>query len=347
MAEIKPICGVDDRVNLSSVVPLKTPFTLNIFPTNSCNFRCNYCAQSLGASNLKERYNFLPETMSVDTLKIAVEQAKAFSEKFKLVSMMGHGEPLVNPNLSKMINIVKMASIADRIDVITNASLLTKEKGIELIESGLDVIRISLQGLSSKKYRDISNVDINFDEFIDNISYFHKNKKNCKVFVKVMDISLLEGEEEKFYKTFENISDRMYIERVKPVYDGVLYNENVTEVNTDRYGNVHEKRHVCPQPFYMLSLWPNGDVAPCDGIYKANTLGNIHNENMLNMWNSKSLKKFCIMQLKNDRYRHDACNKCCAPDDVSHESDILDPHRDKILKTFMEEEKKYGEKGNQ
>jgi len=42
-SEIKPISGIDDRIKLSEKIPLKTPFTLNIFPTNACNFRCSYC----------------------------------------------------------------------------------------------------------------------------------------------------------------------------------------------------------------------------------------------------------------------------------------------------------------
>jgi len=334
MSERKPTYGVDDRVKLADVIPLKTPFTLNIFPTNSCNFKCNYCAQSLGQEALKREYDFIPGTMSINTLRAAIEQAKSFTDKFKLVSMMGHGEPLVNPNIAEMVNVVKRANIAGRIDVITNASLLNTEKSLALIDAGLDVIRISLQGLSSKKYKEISNVELDFDEFLNNITFFYKNRKGCKVFVKIMDISLEEGEEDKFYQMFEHISDRMYIEKVKPVYDGVPYNENVFEVNTDRYGNVHEKRYVCPQPFYMLSLWPNGDVSSCDAIYKANVIGNINDESLVEMWNSENLRNFRIMQLEKKRGYHISCKRCCAPDDVSHPDDVLDVDISKILKHF-------------
>ena len=123
----------------------------------------------------------------------------------------------------------------------------------------------------------------------------------------------------------------MYIEQVKPVYDGVSYNEKVSEVTTDRYGNNHEKRYVCPQPFYMLSLWPNGDVAPCDAIYKANPLGNVRNEDLVDMWGSAGLKQFRKLQLEKKRACHEACSRCCAPDDVSHVSDVLDPYSDQIL----------------
>ena len=47
MSVIKPFTGVDDRLKLSQVIPLDTPFTLNIYPSNACNFKCIYCVQSL------------------------------------------------------------------------------------------------------------------------------------------------------------------------------------------------------------------------------------------------------------------------------------------------------------
>jgi GTP 3',8-cyclase len=334
MSEIKPTSGVDDRVRLAEIIPLLAPFTLNVFPTNLCNLKCSYCAQSLGWARLESEYAFSSESMSLDTLMIAIEQAKEFSAPFKLVSMMGHGEPLLNPHLPEMISIVKRAGIAGRIDVITNALLLTKEKSLALIEAGLDVIRISLQGLSSDMYKRTSNVTPDYDKFLENISFFYANKKQCRVFVKVMDAVLCFGEEDKFYSMFRNISDRMYIDKIKPVYDGVAYSEKVADVRTDRYGRSHEKRHVCPQPFYMLSLWPDGEVTPCDAIYKANLLGNVHRGNLVEMWNSENLLKFSMLQLQKKRTLHDACCRCCAPDDVSHPLDVLDGDAELIIERY-------------
>lgn len=337
MAEIKPTSGVDDRVKLADAIPLKTPFTLNIFPSNVCNFKCRYCAQALGRARLAREHGFMAETMSLQTLRLALDQARTFPDRFKLVSLMGHGEPLVHPHLAEMIALIKGSGLAERIDIITNGSLLTREKSRALIDAGLDVIRISLQGLSSAKYREISGVNLNYEEFLDNIAYFHENRGLCQVFVKILDVSLAPGEEDQFYRTFHPIADRMYIEKVKPVYDGITYSEKVTEVFTDRYGQTHEKRFACPQPFYMLSLWPNGEVAPCDAIYKANPLGNVNQTALADMWDCKSLWEFQLMQLDGKRFLHPACNKCCAPDDVAHPSDLLDLDATRITDRLQED----------
>ena len=61
MAERKPFSGVDDRVKLAEVIPLETPFTLNIFPSNICNFKCKYCEHSLGGASIVKINTLFPK----------------------------------------------------------------------------------------------------------------------------------------------------------------------------------------------------------------------------------------------------------------------------------------------
>lgn len=332
-SEIKPICGLE-RVKLSDVVPLETPFTLFIFPTTYCNFKCNYCGHSLGLETMKEKYSFVPQSMTMEIFEQVVEQAKEFRDKFKLISLTGHGEPLLNKNLPKMIEMIKKLDIAERVEIISNASLLSNNMANDLIESGLDTLRISIQGLSNRKYKEVCSYELDFDELLSNIEYFYKNKKQCEVFVKIMDVSLDEDEETKFYDMFAKISDRMYVEKCRPVYDGVEYNEGAFVV-ADRYGRNHNKRYVCPLPFFMLGIFPNGDVEPCDTIYKPIVLGNVNNQTLFEMWTGEKLKEFRMIQLKKKRSCNSHCSVCFAPDDVSHPEDDLDSEADIILEHFI------------
>ena len=336
MAVIKPFTGVDDRLKLSQVIPLDTPFTLNIYPSNACNFRCIYCVQSLDQKTLASKYNFKRDTMSLDVFNKIVIQAKMFPRKIKLVSFMGQGEPLINQNLVEMVRMTKDANIAGRVDIVTNASLLTHQKSDELILSGLDVLRISIQGISSEKYKSVSQVDIDFNELISNIEYFYKRSRNkCGLYVKIMDCSLDKGQNDLFYKMFDTITDRMFIEQIKPVYDGVDYDRFEFSLITDRRGFKHEKRYVCPQPFYVLSIWPDGDVIPCSAIHKVSCLGNVNTGNLLNMWNSKNHRAFQIMQLKKLRNKHNQCGVCCAPDDCAHPEDVIDKDAERLLDIYQ------------
>ncbi len=331
MSEIKPFTGIGDRVRLADVVPLSTPFTLNIFPSNICNFRCRYCAQSLGTEYLKKTYDFPQIMMDLSVMEKVVAQAKEFPEPLKLISFMGHGEPLCNRQLPEMIQMVKEAHITQRTDIITNASLLTPDYSRRLIDAGLDVLRVSLQGLSSKAYYETSGVRLDFEEFCENLAWFYEHRGSCKLYVKVVDAALDNGEEEAFYQRFDSITDRMFIDRIKPVYAGVEYTESEKDLSVDRYGKQHGKRIVCPQPFYMLSVWANGDVTPCDALYKASLLGNVTSSTLKELWESNLKRDFCKAQLEGKRGTIPACSQCCAPEDVQHPEDILDEDREELL----------------
>lgn len=327
MSKIEPVSGHNDRVELKKVLPLTTPFTLNVFPINACNFKCNFCAQSLGAKGLKEQYGYdIAQKMSLQIFEKIVQQSKNFPHPYRLLSFMGHGEPLLNKDLPQMIKLAKDSKIADRIEIITNGSLLTQELSDALIEAGITNVRISLEGLNAKTYKETSKVDIDYEEFLRNLEYFHTKglAKGSKLFVKVIDCGLKEGEEEEFYKMFDKISSRMYVEKVKPVYSGVEATDGIEDMTTDRYGNVHKPRLVCPMAFFSLGIWPNGDVAPCDAIYKPSTLGNVYEQDLVEMFNGKKANAFRIKLLGDKKNEMYGCQKCCAPDDVSHQLDELD-----------------------
>ena len=330
MSEIKPLAGME-RQALKDVIPLETPYAAYIFPTNLCNFKCSYCGHALGIEGMKQEYDINMENMSMNTYEKVIDQLKEFPQKLKLISLTGHGEPLVNPNLPSMIAYAREQNVAERIEFISNASLLTHELSLKLIAAGLDCIRISLQGLSAKKYQSVCGYTIDFNNFISEIAYLYHNRKQCKVFVKIMDIALDEGEQSAFYEMFSDISDRMFIEQCKPVYSGVEKTRNI-QVEEDRYGRKHAPRMVCPLCFYMIGVMPNGDISPCETIYKPDILGNVHEETILNMWNGTKRLEFQEMQLNKKRMENSGCARCCAPDDVSHPEDELDSCADILLK---------------
>jgi len=334
MALVKPISGVDDRVPLAEALPLSSPFTLNVFPTNACNFRCSYCAQGLGAKKLADTYGVDKSYMSMETLTKIVKQSKAFSSHYKLLSFMGHGEPLLNKDLPEMINMVTCAGIAKRIEIITNASLLTNEISDQLIKSGLTNLRVSLQGLNKDAYHRTSGVILDFECFVDRLSYFHRNKKpDMGLFVKIMDVSLGDGDEERFYGMFDSISDRMFVERVQQVYHAVKLDgeSNSNSLIHNRYGYAQPPRKVCPLAFFSLAVWPNGDVYPCDAIYKPCKLGNVTEKPLIDMWQGDELRQFRMQLLHGKKDILSGCQHCCAPNDVSHPADVLDGCEEQIM----------------
>ncbi len=329
ISEIKPGCSLE-RVRLAEVIPLETPFSVYVYPTNCCNFKCVYCAHSMSNDELRKRYDFSKDTMSLKTFSKTIQQLDVFSQKIKLLSLTGVGEPLLNKNLPEMIGVAKESNLFEKIEFISNGSLLTPDISELLIKNGLDTLRISLQGLSSRKYKEVCGANIDFYSFMKNLRYFYHIRGNSKIFIKILDIALEKNEDEIFYKLFRDCSDRMFIEKVQPTYDGVELTDKLNS-NEDRYGRTVAKRKICPLPFFMLGIFPNGDVQPCDNLYRPIILGNVHTSTIFKMWNSNELRNFRKLQLQRKRMVHRKCSLCCAPDDVTHPEDVLDDDAEILL----------------
>lgn len=328
--KIQPLAGLN-RVPLKDHIPLETPFSAYIFPTNHCNFRCNYCAHSLGAQGFRDTYGFAPETMGMDTYRAAIDQLAEFPRPLKSLSLTGQGEPLLHPQLPEMVAYAKERGASERVEFMSNGALLRQAAAQALVDAGLDCIRISLQGLSGEKYAQVCGVKLDFEQFVSQIRWLYQHKKQCEVFVKILDIALEPGEEQKFYELFSPIADRVYVEQCRPVYAGVSATQQMP-IQADRYGRAHAPRKVCPLCFFMLGIFPNGDVYPCETIYRPERLGNVHTDRLVGLWNSEKLRAFWNMQLEGRKNENPRCASCCAPDDVSHPEDALDDSAAGLLK---------------
>lgn len=333
-AKIQPLAGLE-RVALRDHIPLEAPFSVYLFPTNRCNFRCTYCAHSLGPQGFRETYGFAPETMAMETFYAIIDQLEAFPRPLRTLSLTRQGEPLLHPRLPEMIACAKKRHVSERIEFMSNGALLRQPLAQALVDAGLDCIRISLQGLSSEKYRQVCGVELDFAQYVDQIAWLYHHRRQCRVFVKILDVALEPGGEEKFYALFSPIADRVYVEQCRPVYSGVSATEQCS-TQADRYGRLHAPRKVCPLCFFMLGIFPNGDVYPCETIYRPELLGNVRTGRLTDMWHSERLHRFWRMQLQGRKNENPHCAKCCAPDDVSHPEDVLDGDAGRLL-TRLEE----------
>ncbi|MCC0627635.1 MULTISPECIES: radical SAM/SPASM domain-containing protein [unclassified Clostridioides] len=331
IAKIEPGYGLE-RVKLSEVIPLDAPFTLIISPSTVCNFKCIYCAHSLSNGEL-EKKGFKASIMKWDTFIEIINQAKEFKRKFKVVSFIGTGEPTCNKRLPDMIKYVKESGIAERVEIITNGALLDEKLILSIINSGLDKIRISIQGLSEEMYKKTCNTRINFNDFVKNMKFLYDNKKDCEICIKIADLALDKYEEKNFYNIFGDICDKIFVENIRPVFDGVNYSMILRDTeDINAYGEKHDKITVCSQGFFTFVVWPNGDVYPCCSLENPSDLGNIHKNTLLEIWNGEKRRNFLLMQLNGNRFFNNVCKKCGAIDCVSKPEDELDKYAEKIKK---------------
>ena len=231
-----------------------------------------------------------------------------------------------------MIEYIKKNGVAKVCEVVTNALLLMHKLSKDLIDSGLDRLCVSIQGVSENKYKEICQVKIDYDKLISELTYFyHYSRGKCKVHIKTVDIALDKGEAEVFYQQYGNIADTINIDNVVPAFRNIDYSEMLEGNNIGLYGEPLGHRLVCPTVFYTLYILANGKVTTCCTPPYPIFLGNIADESILNMWNGKKHIAFLKYQLEGKRSEHPICQKCVLPNMTNMHEDDLDERRENIL----------------
>lgn len=321
----------EQRCVLGKVLPLDAPFRVCLEISEKCNFKCNYCFRS--GKDSEKWGRILPNmNMSMEMFQLAVQQLKEFSSMPKVLALSSCGEPLCNEHIIEMVKYLKKEINDIKIEITTNASLLSKYNIEELAGCGIDKIIISLQGLDSKTYEQICGVAINFDQFYDNIALLYANKSiNTNIFIKIVDSAICNKEhEERFFSLFSSVADRVYIEKIVPIWKEQLYNEPLNET-INKYGEDFGKIECCPGPFTNFIVSPVGAIWPCCYNHPPICFGNIQEITLKDAWNSINRKEFLRQQLIDKDY-YTQCATCYLPQVyVKTEQDIISLYKNSIL----------------
>lgn len=322
----------DKRQVLAEVLPLEQPYAINFNISNVCNFRCFYCFQS---ENAKQVSKINKKLMDFSVFKRCIDNMENIH--LKNINLCGYGEPLLHRDFCQMVKYIKGKQITDCVETITNGSLLSKEYCDRLIESGLDRIRISLQGISSADYKNTSDVNLDFDSFYENIQYLCEQKRDLFVYIKIMDVMVKEREKiERFQSLFENLADQIFIESLMPLSD-LDYSKADSDFSKTLYGEKIKTKSVCTQPFYSCTVDWDGTVIPCCMIPIPERFGNLSEMTLNEIWNGTEYTAFLISLLDGKAYKdNEACKSCNRYKYVALEKDSLESKKSELLNIYQE-----------
>ena len=126
--------------------------------TNRCNLLCETCPRTF--EDLEP-----PADMSWELFTSIIDQVPNIAR----VVMHGVGEPMLVKNLPQMIRYLKERGIYALFN--TNGTLLVPRKQRELIETGLDEMRVSLDAADAKTFLAVRGKDM-FNRIVRNVSSF-------------------------------------------------------------------------------------------------------------------------------------------------------------------------------
>lgn len=316
------------RTPLETVTPLKAPYVIYIDPCGACNFHCYFCPCMNSDYKKEERFLEMP----LDVFQKIADDMCEFEEQVKVVDLWAWGEPFLNKNLTKMIAYLKQKQACKEIRTCTNGSFLNPRLNRELVESGLDLIRISVEALDAEGYEKICRVKFDYDAFLENIRDLYQRSRNTglKVSVKIVEAGLKAEEDvKKFYDLFSNISDYTFIEDIVdafPGYDKLKKPDN-TKVSFRKWNSYSDRaNYVCAKPLVQMAIHSNGAVSACCNDWKfATQYGNVHTDRLKDLWESEALHTFRLMHLEQPRKEIPYCCICdCeSDDDIDDVADVI------------------------
>lgn len=290
------------------------PPIILIEPTNFCNAKCPLCPTGLG--QLKRDKGF----MDFDLYKKIIDECYLFA---KDIALWNYGEPFLHPKIFEMIKYARSKDLS--IFISTNGTLFSDPKNIDkIINSGLDNLIISLDGITSKtfsKYRK----NISFKQTIDGLNkllgVMNKKKiKHLKIYIQCVITKYNEKELSQIKKMALDLGiffwpKKVNLEMVEVVNKNEWLPENeklrcYTKTKDNQYKLKTKKNHEPCEIWQTLVINWDGLVNPCCYDYQGNiNLGNLNTNKITEIWNSPELKEL-RREVIGDRSKIKLCQKC-------------------------------------
>jgi radical SAM protein with 4Fe4S-binding SPASM domain len=301
--------------------PWGYPITLQLEPSSLCNLRCTLCPVTYG----------LDRSSGLMNLKIFKEIIDTIGDYLFMIVMFNWGEPFVNPAIYDMIAYAKKNNIG----VISSSNahaFAKKENADKLIESGIDVIAVAIDGIKQETYerfRDTGCLETALEGVRNLVAAKHAMSSKIPL-INLRFIPMKHNEHEiPELKRLANTLD-VDVLSIKTLNPYGCYSDEISEdpayydkslTKNERYhrfkydGNTTNRHRISRKP-PCIKLWDcmticwNGDVCLCAFDYKNRFLiGNIVTDSIQNVWNSSNLRSM-RRQFRKDYKKIQLCKNC-------------------------------------
>jgi radical SAM protein with 4Fe4S-binding SPASM domain len=299
-------------INCVDYKPYVLPSMMQIEPTNLCNLRCPLCPVS------QNKLRREPRHMRFEEFKKIVDD---IGKHVMLLVMWDWGEPLMNPELPKMIRYATDRDI--RTVTSTNAHFLTDERYVEeLLCSGLSTLIVAIDSADAenyKKYRQRGSLDKALEGLRSVVKI--RNRLGSPTVINFRMVVMKHNVHE--IAALEKLARKMgadifSVKTVNPAcgevgLDRELVPDDVKYRRLEYKDGTWERVRVsvdCGRVWVMSNIFTDGSVAPCcydfDGTM---VVGNVFKEPYEKIWRGEAyaaLRK----KIMNERSSMPRCTEC-------------------------------------
>ncbi len=297
---------------LKRAVVLGQPMAVSIEPINVCNLKCPECPTGLGQITR-------PKGM-VETTQFQTMLEKLPKETWH-VNLYFQGEPFMHPDFFKLVQLSKQKGLVT--ETSTNAHYLNKEQAKKTIDSGLDHLIVSMDGVSQKVYEQyrVGGRLIKVLEGIDNLVEAKRNAHSKKPIITLQFLAFSFNEDE--IDAFRKKAMTLGVDQVQ-IKTAQIYNvedkkhllpkaDHLSRYRLQKDGSVLLKgslKNRCWKHWHSSVITWNGDVVPCCFDKDAShQLGNIMKNPLSKIWSDKPYNGFRNAVLKRQAFI-EICKNC-------------------------------------
>lgn len=238
--------------------------------------------------------------MEFSLFKKVIDQVRGFIE---VVDLDLYGEFSFNPKWKEMIRYARSAGIFTVLN--TNATLMEESVINDLMDSRLDFLNISFDGVSKEVYEKVRQ-GADYQKTLSHIESYLEKNKNIYTVIQMIRTTETEAETEKFCNMWKDSG----VDSVR-IKEYMAFDPDREELDPHRDRKYKMKVAPCLFLWKNLVVCRDGSVVPCcvdyDNIYP---LGNANEENILNIWNGKPMQKLREKHAKGEFKDVKLCRKC-------------------------------------
>lgn len=308
------VYSADEMYEKLEAIRSKNPVIYNIETTNRCNMRCKMCPRTTMMTRKNEDINretFLNVVKQIRPhTKEEWEKWKVFCEKTygiyenemsenhfflyiipKVIQLHGYGDPLLDQHMAEYVKILHENGFYSYFSC--NPANINLERTYQMLDSGLDYIKYSIESVNDEEHKAIRGEASNFSDSYKKIKavleYKKNNNLNTTVVITMLDLNRVHQKEDfdKLLEAFKDLDVYIY-----------LKSEDCQWYRKDFHGtkSIHWSE-ICKHPWMTMTVKSNGEATMCmEDFNNEIILGDTNTQSLYDIWNGEEYRKF--------RYQH-------------------------------------------
>ncbi len=289
---------------------LKIPTHLLIETIRGCNSRCIMCPHFLAEIELEVKNG----RMSEENFEKIFNKFIPHVSKIKFVSLWGLGEPLLDKGLFEKIKYLKKHNFKN-VAIATNADLMNEEKQTGLLESGIDTVICSIDGIDKKTHESIRR-NTNFENIVKNVQSCIQKRNLGKYKTRFLIRMIRQKSNYQQWPQYVKYWKK-YIDNTKRD-DIIAFDvQSLGGVITKEKGSI-DYNISCSDINKNMIIDFDGEVTLCCGDTQGGKrklkVGNVLKEDPIAIFNNKTFRYYREMNINGLRGHLYLCRKCDVPD---------------------------------